>query len=123
MLGGMLAGTTESPGEVLLRNGKQIKLYRGMASVDATLSRQTKESNINVKEKKAQQIVPEGIEAVVPFNGSVKEILNQLIGGLKSGMSYVGARTIKELQMNTEFIKITSAGMRESKPHDIDMHN
>ncbi len=122
MLGGMLAGTTQSPGEVLLRNGQRIKLYRGMASVDATLSRQTKESGFNLAKKVPKQIVPEGVEAVIPFKGDVNDILNQLMGGLRSGMSYVGAKSIAELQKNVEFVKITDAGMRESKPHDIQVH-
>ncbi|MFH1439130.1 MAG: IMP dehydrogenase [Candidatus Woesearchaeota archaeon] len=123
MLGSMLAGTKQAPGEILLRNGTRIKLYRGMASVDATLCRQEKEKDFNLIKKKVQNIVPEGIEAVIPYKGDVKDIINQLVGGLRSGMSYVGAKTISELQNNTQFIKITTAGMRESRPHDIQMHN
>ncbi|MBI3032998.1 IMP dehydrogenase [Candidatus Woesearchaeota archaeon] len=123
MIGSMLAGTSQSPGEILLRNGQRIKLYRGMASVDATLARQTKESGFNLAKRTAKEIVAEGVEAVVLFKGDVDDILNQLMGGLRSGMSYVGAKTIKELQEKAEFVKITSAGMRESKPHDIQVHD
>lgn len=115
MIGGLFAGTRESPGFIVQRNGRRYKLVRGMASLTANMSRQDN------AEFDPEQIVPEGVEAMVPYRGSVVEIVNQLVGGLRSGMSYAGAYTIPELQANAEFIPITLAGLQESKPHDVEL--
>ncbi len=120
MIGNMFAGTDESPGHVLTRGGRKIKLYRGMASRDASQSRMEKlsaEYDANV----VQALVPEGVEAIVEYRGAVQETLHQLIGGLRSGMSYCGAMNLEQLHNNAEFIQITAAGWKESLPHDADV--
>ena len=116
MIGSMFAGTDESPGMPITRNGQKYKLIRGMASLEAAMERSKKEGK---KEKEFDQVVPEGVEATVPYRGSVKEMLTQLTGGLRSGMSYCGARTIPEMWAKAKFVKITSAGWQESNPHDV----
>jgi len=111
MIGGQFAGTEEAPGPTLTYKGRQYKISRGMASLTASLSRpDAKES--------ANQITPEGIEARVPYRGPVQNIINNFIGGLKSGMSYGNARNLNELRANAEFIRITPAGVIESHAHD-----
>lgn len=120
MLGNLLGGTDESPGISLMRNGRKFKFYRGMASEYAALERKEREGE-KLVEGVIQSIVPEGVEALVPYKGSVKEIVSQLVGGLRSGISYCGGRSIAEMQANARFIRITSAGMNESKPHDVQM--
>ncbi len=111
MIGGQLAGTKESPGPTITHQGRQYKISRGMASLTAALSRP------DAKEK-IQEITPEGVEARVPYRGPVQNILNQYVGGLRSGMSYGNARTLDELRDNAEFIRITGSGMQESGSHD-----
>jgi IMP dehydrogenase len=118
MLGNLLAGTEESPGALIIRNGRQYKTYRGMASLWASARRQGLDAP--VEEEDLSQIVAEGIEATVPYRGKAADVLRQLVGGLRSGMSYCGARTIAELQARAQFIRITPAGMKESLPHDIE---
>lgn len=118
MLGNLLAGTEESPGALIIRNGRQYKTYRGMASLWAAARRQALDAP--VEEEDLGQIVAEGIEATVPYRGKAADVLAQLVGGLRSGMSYCGARTIEELQAHAEFIQITQAGMKESMPHDVE---
>ncbi len=118
MIGSLFAGTDESPGVSINKNGRKYKFYRGMASFHASVNRQTKETEIK-NHKPVDRIVAEGVESLVPYTGNIKELLTQLMGGLKSGMSYCGARTIKELHQNAEFIRITSAGLKESYPHDV----
>lgn len=118
MLGNLLGGTDESPGISLMRNGRKFKFYRGMASEYAAIDRKEREGE-KLVEGVIQSIVPEGVEALVPYRGSVKEIVNQLVGGLRSGISYCGGRSIAEMQKNARFIRITSAGMNESMPHDV----
>ncbi len=118
MMGRMFAGTDQSPGIPIVKNGKKFKVIRGMASFGAKLGR---ESKGNHEDKKSlTDFIPEGVEALVPYAGSVSEIINQLIGGLKSGMSYCGAKSIGDMRGKTQFVRITSAGMRESKPHDVE---
>ncbi|MGQ0442088.1 MAG: IMP dehydrogenase [Methylophilaceae bacterium] len=118
MLGGMFAGTEEAPGEVELYQGRSYKSYRGMGSIGAmqkgSSDRYFQESNGN-----ADKLVPEGIEGRVPYKGSVLAVIHQLMGGLRASMGYVGASTIKELRERAEFVQITSAGMRESHVHDV----
>lgn len=111
MIGGQFAGTKESPGPVITYHGRQYKISRGMASLSAALSRP------GAKEQALRQITPEGIEARVPYRGSVTEIIDQYVGGLRSGMSYGNAKTIIDLR-NCQFIRITPAGQTESGSHD-----
>jgi IMP dehydrogenase len=114
MLGNLLAGTEESPGATLIRNGRQYKTYRGMASVWATARRRSLDSP--VEEEEIGQIVAEGVEALVPYRGKVADVLRQLVGGLRSGMSYCGARTIPELWEKARFVRITPRGCGRAYP-------
>lgn len=115
MLGGMLAGTKESPGVVMSRGDKKYKVCRGSASFAVAQRRQ----QVQQENKNLSEVVPEGVESVVPYKGPVVDLVGQLIGGLKSGMSYTNSHTISELQNNCEFVQITSAGSRESGAHDL----
>ena len=122
MVGSLFGGTDESPGKTIIRNGKKFKMYRGMASFYASLGRMYREDGPQVIDSDdLNDYVPEGIEAMVPYKGSVVEIIRQLVGGLRSGLSYCGAKTISEMQSNAEFIKMTPAGYVESQPHDVDL--
>lgn len=121
MIGSILGGTDESPGKTLVKNGKKFKMYRGMASFYASLGRKYREDPQIIGSDDLNDYVPEGVEAMVSYKGSVVEIIRQLTGGLRSGLSYCGAKTIPEMQINAEFVKITSAGYIESRPHDIDI--
>jgi IMP dehydrogenase len=122
MVGSLFGGTDESPGKTLVKNGKKYKMYRGMASFYASLGRKYREAGPQVVDSDdLNDYVPEGVEAMVPYNGSVVEIIRQMAGGLRSGLSYCGAKTITEMQKNAEFIKITSAGYIESQSHDVDL--
>ncbi|MDK2785861.1 MAG: dehydrogenase [Thermotoga sp.] len=115
MVGSIFAGTEEAPGETILYQGRKYKAYRGMGSLGAMKSG----SADRYGQEGENKFVPEGIEGMVPYKGTVKDVVHQLIGGLKSGMGYVGARTIKELQEKAVFIRVTPAGVKESHPHDI----
>lgn len=119
MIGSLLGGTDESPGSVLTKNGKRFKVYRGMASLAASLGRKTKETGLSTFDDDLNDYVAEGVEAMVPYKGSVIDILKQLTGGLRSGLSYCGAHSIEEMQQNAEFIKMSRAGFAESQPHDV----
>jgi IMP dehydrogenase len=119
MIGSLLAGTRESPGMVVIRGGRRFKKTRGMASVEATISRDASEGSFT-HQREYERVVPEGVDAMVPYRGPVEEILHQLVGGLRSGLSYAGAYTIPELQATAEFVRQTGAGMKESGPHDVD---
>jgi IMP dehydrogenase len=122
MVGSMFGGTDESPGKTLVKNGKKFKMYRGMASFYASLGRKYREEGPQVVDTNdLNDYVPEGVEAMVPYKGSVVEIIRQLVGGLRSGLSYCGAKTISDMQKNAEFIKITPAGYIESQPHDVNL--
>jgi len=121
MIGSMLGGTDESPGTVLTKNGKRFKVYRGMASLAASLGRKSKENGSISLDDDLNDYVAEGVEAMVPYKGSVTDILKQLTGGIRSGLSYCGAHTIPQMQKNTEFIKISGAGFAESQPHDVSL--
>ncbi len=124
MLGNLLAGTTESPGLMIRRGGRPYKISRGMASAEAALERLVQEQPERGWadwEEEIEQVVPEGVEAAVPFRGDVGEIIFQLVGGLRSGMSYCNARNLEELRRNATFVRITEAGRRESGPHDIEV--
>ena len=119
MVGNLLAGTPESPGEVVSRDGRRMMVFRGMAAAGAAAARRAADGD----EEDATQftpVVPEGVEAVVPLSDSVAVIVHTLVGGLRSGMSYSAARTIPEMHRNSSFVRITSGGLRESHPHDVD---
>ncbi len=122
MVGSLFGGTDESPGKTLVKNGKKFKMYRGMASFYASLGRKYREEGSQVIESDdLNDYVPEGVEAMVSYKGSVVDIIRQMVGGLRSGLSYCGAKTIVEMQKNAKFIKITSAGYTESLPHDVEV--
>jgi IMP dehydrogenase len=118
MMGSLLAGTEESPGEAFLLEGRRYKMVRGMGSLsamqDGSADRYFQEGELS-----ARKLVPEGIEGRVPYKGPVADVLFQMVGGLRSGMGYVGCGTIEELRTRTEFVRITTAGLRESHPHDV----
>jgi len=118
MIGSLLAGTDESPGEVFLYNGRSYKSYRGMGSVGA-MARGSADRYFQQDVGNSLKLVPEGIEGQVPYKGPVGAVLHQLVGGLRASMGYVGAATIKELQEKVQFVRITGAGLRESHAHDI----
>ena len=121
MIGSMLGGTDESPGTVLTKNGKRFKVYRGMASLAASIGRKTKETGSFSFDDDLNDYVAEGVEAMVPYKGTVVDILKQLTGGVRSGLSYCGAHTISQMQDNAEFIKMSRAGFAESQPHDVSL--
>ena len=122
MLGNLLAGTKEAPGREITINGRRYKQYRGMGSLGAMMKGGA-ERYYQKGHMKTRKFVPEGIEGVVPYKGKVSEVLYQLVGGLRAGMGYVGAKNIKELKEKSEFVIITHAGVRESHPHDIAITN
>lgn len=117
MIGSLLAGTEEAPGEMIIYEGRKFKSYRGMGSVEA-MEEGSKDRYFQDAEDDVKKLVPEGIVGRVPFKGSVDEVLYQLVGGLKAGMGYCGSANLEKLQ-EAKFVKITNAGMRESHPHDI----
>jgi len=118
MMGSMLAGTEESPGESFLLEGRRYKMVRGMGSLsamqDGSADRYFQEGELS-----ARKLVPEGIEGRVPYKGPVSDVLYQMVGGLRSGMGYVGCGNVEELRTQTQFVRITAAGLRESHPHDV----
>jgi len=124
----MFAGTDESPGEMILYQGRTFKSYRGMGSIGAMAagsseryfqSMEGEASTYGEESNRLAKLVPEGIEGRVPYRGSVSMIVNQMVGGLKSGMGYCGAATIPELLQKTRFVRISGAGLRESHVHDV----
>jgi IMP dehydrogenase len=118
MMGGMFAGTEEAPGDIILYQGRSYKSYRGMGSLGAmqkgAADRYFQDNDANVN-----KLVPEGIEGMVPYKGSVLSIIYQLAGGLRASMGYCGCATIGEMRTKAQFVEITSAGMRESHVHDV----
>jgi len=125
MIGGLLGGTAEAPGDLILVNGKQFKIYRGMGSLGAMQSRgqaksYSKDRYFQDDVLNEDKLVPEGIEGRVPFRGPLSQVTHQLIGGLRAGMGYTGANTVAELQTK-QLVRITAAGLKESHPHDITM--
>ncbi len=120
MIGSLFAGTEESPGEVVLLEGRSYKVYRGMGSLSAMAeARGSRERYFQENTDELSKMVPEGIEGRVPFKGSLATSVFQMIGGLRAGMGYCGVRTIEELRTQTRFVRVSSAGLRESHPHDI----
>jgi IMP dehydrogenase len=125
MLGSLLAGCEESPGDLIFVNGKQFKSYRGMGSLGAMSSRgkksYSKDRYFQADVTSDDKLVPEGIEGQVAYRGPLGNVVHQLVGGLQQSMFYVGARTVPELKARGRFVRITSAGLKESHPHDIQM--
>jgi IMP dehydrogenase len=119
MLGSILAGTNESPGEIILWEGRSFKSFRGMGSI-AAMKEGSKDRYFQ-QNTESKKLVPEGIEGMVPYKGDVTETIHQLMGGVRSSMGYCGTKSIKEFHKNIEFIRITGAGMKESHPHDINI--
>ena len=118
MMGSMLAGTEESPGESFLLEGRRFKMIRGMGSLSA-MQDGSADRYFQEGEMSPRKLVPEGIEGRVPYKGPVADVIYQMVGGLRSGMGYVGCATIEALRTETEFVRITTAGLRESHPHDV----
>ena len=118
MIGSLLAGTREAPGEVELYQGRSYKLYRGMGSLGA-MQRGSRERYFQGEEQEPSKLVPEGIEGRVPYKGPLSGVLHQLVGGVRSGMGYVGARTLDDLHSRARLIRVTLAGLRESHAHDV----
>ncbi|HCR81295.1 MAG: Inosine-5'-monophosphate dehydrogenase [Candidatus Pacebacteria bacterium GW2011_GWA1_46_10] len=117
MLAGWFAGTNESPGEIIVRNNRKFKVHRGSASFSSQVDRGARTGTLK---NGLNTIVPEGVESLIEYKGGVSDIIYQLLGSLRSAMSYCNATTIKELQQNAKFVRITSAGFRESKTHNVD---
>jgi IMP dehydrogenase len=118
MLGGLFAGTEEAPGEIELFQGRSYKSYRGMGSLGA-MQQGSSDRYFQDDEDSADKLVPEGVEGRVPYKGSVVQVMHQLMGGLRSAMGYLGCATIREVRDRAEFVEITSAGVRESHVHDV----
>jgi IMP dehydrogenase len=116
MMGSMFAGTEESPGEAFLLEGRRFKIVRGMGSLGAM---QEGSADRYFQEADGRKFVPEGIEGRVPYKGPVADTIYQLVGGLRSGMGYCGCRTVEELRTETQFVRITGGGLRESHPHNV----
>ena len=116
MIGSLFAGTDESPGEMILYQGRTFKTYRGMGSLGAM---STGTSTDRYAQESAAKLVPEGIEGRVPYKGPLSEMVFQLVGGVRAGMGYCGCRTISELQQNARFVRVSIAGLRESHVHDV----
>ena len=117
MLGGLLAGVEESPGETIIYNGRKFKSYRGMGSLEA-MEKGSKDRYFQATETDVKKLVPEGIAARVPYKGSLYEVIYQMVGGLRAGMGYCGAANIEKLH-DAKFTRITNAGVMESHPHDV----
>jgi len=118
MIGSLLAGTDEAPGEVFLYQGRSYKSYRGMGSITA-MARGSADRYFQADVTEQMKLVPEGIEGRIPYKGSIGTILHQLVGGVRASMGYVGAPTIMEMQRRAKFVKITNAGLKESHVHDV----
>jgi IMP dehydrogenase len=118
MIGSLLAGTDEAPGEVFLYQGRSYKSYRGMGSIMA-MARGSADRYFQADVTEQMKLVPEGIEGRIPYKGAIGPILHQLVGGLRASMGYVGAPTIPEMQKRAKFVRITNAGLKESHVHDV----
>jgi IMP dehydrogenase len=120
MIGSLFAGTDEAPGEIILYQGRSYKSYRGMGSIGA-MKEGSKDRYFQNDVESAQKLVPEGIEGRVPYKGAVGSILHQLVGGLRAAMGYTGNGSIREMQTNCQFLRITGSGLRESHVHDVEI--
>ncbi len=118
MVGGLLAGTDETPGEKVLYEGRSFKVYRGMGSIEA-MKEGSKDRYFQDMEDDIKKLVPEGIEGIVPYKGPLKDTIYQIVGGLRASMGYCGAKDISSMRTKTKFIRITNSGLRESHPHDV----
>jgi len=118
MIGNIFAGTDESPGEIVLYQGRSYKVYRGMGSIEA-MKEGSKDRYFQGDVESESKLVPEGIEGRVPYRGGLSYSIQQLIGGLKAGMGYLGAKNVQELKQKAKFIRITSPGLKESHVHDV----
>ena len=118
MVGSMLAGTEEAPGETFLYQGRAYKSYRGMGSVGA-MGRGSADRYFQGDIKDQMKLVPEGIEGQVPYKGPARDVVHQLVGGIKAAMGYTGSATIEDLRTNANFVRITNAGLKESHVHDV----
>ena len=118
MVGGLLAGVTESPGQTVLYQGRTFKAYRGMGSLGAMVQGSSERYRQRITGR-GDKLVPEGVEGRVPFKGPLSVFVYQLVGGLRAGMGYCGTRTIDELRRDARFIQVSAAAVRESHPHDI----
>ena len=118
MLGSMFAGTEEAPGEIELYQGRSYKSYRGMGSLGA-MAKGSSDRYFQESENAVDKLVPEGIEGRVPFKGSLSAIIHQMMGGIRASMGYVGCGSMDEMREKPEFVRVTSAGMRESHVHDV----
>jgi IMP dehydrogenase len=118
MIGSILAGTEEAPGEIIIFEGRKFKSYRGMGSLEA-MDSGSKDRYFQDAEDNIKKLVPEGIVGKVAFKGLVSEVIYQFVGGLKAGMGYCGTATIDDLREKGKFVKVTAAGARESHPHDV----
>lgn len=119
MLGGLLAGCEETPGKIFEHNGKKVKSYMGMGSLTA-MKKGSSDRYFQGGVKELKKLVPEGIEATVPYKGKMADVIYQMMGGVRSGMGYCGCETISSLHEHAKFVKITNAGLKESHPHDVD---
>jgi IMP dehydrogenase len=119
MIGGLFAGTDEAPGEVEIYQGRSYKSYRGMGSLGAMGAKEGSSDRYFQEDAEKDKLVPEGIEGRVPYKGSVLNVIHQLVGGLGSGMGYTGCATIEEMRTKPQFVRVSSAGMRESHVHDV----
>ncbi len=121
MIGSLLAGTDESPGLLMTRKGHRYKVSRGMASLQANVARKAREGESEITQEEIEDYVSEGVEAAVPYRGSAREMLSQLIGGLQSGMSYCSAHSVEELHEKAVFVRMTPVGLAESRSHDVEL--
>ncbi|MBU1141571.1 MAG: IMP dehydrogenase [Firmicutes bacterium] len=119
MLGGLLAGTKETPGEIFTVDGNEVKNYVGMGSLTA-MKKGSSDRYFQGGAKELEKLVPEGVEATVLYKGSINEVIHQMMGGVRSGMGYCGCETINDLKQKAQFVKISSAGLKESHPHDVE---
>ncbi|MEY3248565.1 MAG: hypothetical protein RL742_608, partial [Bacteroidota bacterium] len=120
MAGSLFAGVEEAPGETIIFDGRKFKTYRGMGSLGA-MQHGSKDRYFQDVEDDLKKLVPEGIEGRVPYKGSIAEVMHQYVGGLRAGMGYCGAATVADLQEKAQFVRITSAGMVESHPHNVNI--
>ncbi len=121
MIGSLLAGTDESPGLLMTRKGHRYKVSRGMASLQANVARKVREGDGEITQEEIEDYVSEGVDAAVPYRGSAREMLSQLVGGLQSGMSYTNAHTVDEINEKAVFVRMTDVGLAESRPHDVEV--
>ncbi|HEX9328140.1 MAG TPA: IMP dehydrogenase, partial [Reyranella sp.] len=120
MIGSLFAGTDEAPGEIILYQGRSYKSYRGMGSIGA-MARGSADRYFQAEVQSSLKLVPEGVEGRVPYKGPVGSIIHQLVGGLRAAMGYTGNGTIKDMQKNCQFLRITGSGLRESHVHDVEI--